>query len=74
MSGEKMGTNDCAAGGRREANFISINVNKYHGDCTAVTSIHWGGGTNSFCQGGDVCKLECEIEIFPALQQVNFNR
>lgn len=33
-----------------------------------------GGGTNSFCQGGDVCKLECEIEIFPALQQVNFNR
>lgn len=40
MSGEKMGTNDCTAEGRREAKFVSINVTEYDCESTIVISVH----------------------------------
>lgn len=51
MSGEKIGTNDCTAEGRREAKFVSINVREYHRGSAAVTSVRWGTCVNSFVKG-----------------------
>ena len=66
MSGGEIGTNDCTAEGRREAEFVSINVTGHDRKSTSVTRAHWRdvlivrGATFS------------EYKMFPALHQPKF--